>query len=190
MPITPEALREPIDRNKEEEFRELLKNYAQFLNIQIKKYDLQRYGLDPEDILQDIKIKLWRLVLEQRAVFNHASYLKRIINSSVIDGLRKVRRDKTLLRYEKRKHIAEIMNSYNREVANRRTSEETVGKAVERLIDSRRQVVKLYLLNFTVQEISIYMNWSLDRTRNLLYRGLADLRRSLKDLEDSHEVRK
>jgi RNA polymerase sigma-70 factor, ECF subfamily len=181
---------DPNDRKQEEKFGELLKSYAQFLNVQVKKYNLQRYGLDPEDILQDVRIKLWRLIREQRIVFSHGSYLKRMINSSVIDHLRKVRRDSTLLRHEKGRHIAEVVNSYNRDAAHRRIFEETIGKAVERLIDSRRQVVKLYLLNFSVQDISIYMNWSLDRTRNLLYRGLADLRKSLKDLDDSHEVRK
>lgn len=181
---------ELTSRNMEEEFERLLKSYAQFLNIHIKKYNLQKYGLDPEDILQDVRIKLWRLVSEQRTVFSHGSYLKRIINSSVIDHLRKARRDSALLSQEKKKFINEIANSYNKDTAHRRIFEETVGKAVDRLIDSRRQVVKLYLLNFSVQDISIYMNWSLDRTRNLLYRGLADLRKSLKNLEESHEVRK
>jgi RNA polymerase sigma factor (sigma-70 family) len=177
------------DRNREEEFGAILENYAQFLNIQVKKYDLQRYGLDPEDILQDVRIKIWKLIHEKRSVFSHGSYLKRIINSSVIDHLRKVRRENTLLRQEKRKHIAEVAHSYSKEAAHKRMFEETVGKAVERLIDSRRQVVKLYLLSFSVQDISSYMNWSLDKTRNLLYRGLADLRKSLKNLENKNEIR-
>jgi len=185
-----ECLMELNGKKREEEFEELLKNYAQFLNIQVKKYNLQRYGLDPEDILQDVRIKLWKLIREQRAVFNHGSYLKRMINSSVIDHLRKVRRDGALLRHEKGKYVAEVVKSYSRDAAHKRMFEETIGRAVERLAGPRRQVIKLYLLNFNIQDISIYMNWSLDRTRNLLYRGLADLRKSLKDLEDSHDVRK
>ena len=181
---------EAANKDREEEFGAILNNYAQFLNIQVKKYDLQRYGLDPEDVLQDVRIKLWKLAHQKRTIFSHGSYLKKIIYSSVIDHLRKVRRENSLLRHEKRKHIAEVVHSYSQEAARKRAFEETVGKAVERLIDSRRQVVKLYLLNFSVQDISSYMNWSLDKTRNLLYRGLADLRKSLRDLENKYGIRK
>jgi RNA polymerase sigma-70 factor, ECF subfamily len=178
------------NKEREEEFGQILENYAQFLNIHVRKYDLQKYGLDPEDILQDVRIKLWKLINDERTIFNHGSYLKKVINSSVIDHLRKARREDLLVRREKQKHIAEIGRSYSKEAAHKRIFEEMVGRAVSRLIDSRRQVVKLYLLNFSVQDISSYMNWSVDRTRNLLYRGLADLRKSLKALETENEVRK
>jgi hypothetical protein len=33
------------------------------------------------------------------------------------------------------------------------------------------------------------LNWSRDKTRNLLYRGLADLKEYLKAMEDEHEDR-
>ena len=57
-----------------------------------------------------------------------------------------------------------------------------VDSALESLIDSRRKVVKLFLLNMTIEEISIFFNWSKNKTRNLLYRGLADLKKILKDM--------
>ncbi len=62
-----------------------------------------------------------------------------------------------------------------------------MGRAVEGLIDSRRQVVKLYLMNLSIQEISGYLKWTQDKTRNLLYRGLADLKESLKEMEAKNE---
>jgi len=56
-----------------------------------------------------------------------------------------------------------------------------VGEAVESLMDSRRRVVKLFLLNMTLEEISIFLDWSEAKTRNLLYRGLDDLKKKLKE---------
>jgi len=175
---------------KEDEFSNILKSYAQFLNTHVQKYNLLKYGLDPEDIMQDVRIKIWNLIRSEKIIFSHGSYIKKIVNSAVIDQIRKLRREEGLFRHEKHKHIAELGYSYSKEVAHKRIVEETVGKAVEQLIDSRRQVVKLYLLNFTIQEISSYFNWSLDKTRNLLYRGLADLRKRLKDMDAKHEIRK
>jgi len=60
---------------------------------------------------------------------------------------------------------------------------ETVGKAVEQLIETRRQVVKLYLLNLNIREIAGYLGMSQDKIRNLLYRGLADLRKLIKKMD-------
>ena len=44
--------------SKEKEFKDIIDNFAQFIRIQVHKYNLYRYGLDPEDILQDVKIRI------------------------------------------------------------------------------------------------------------------------------------
>lgn len=180
---------EPLPENKEEAFRQILENYSLFLSAHITKYDLQKYGLDPDDIMQDIRIRIWKLIHDERVIFRHAAYIKKIVNSAVIDQFRKLRREDGLFRHEKQKCVAELSPSYNREAARKKMFAETVGRAVERLIDTRRQVVKLYLLDFSIPEISSYLNWSTDKTRNLLYRGLSDLRKSLKDSDAEHETR-
>lgn len=176
-------------RLKEEEFRKILENYAQFMSIQVQRYNLPKYGLDPDDILQDIKIRIWNLIRNERRIISPASYIKKIVSSSVIDQLRKRRREENLFRHERQVCVSEQGQGYCREAVRKKALEETVGMAVERLIDSRRQVVKLYLLNLTIQEISSYLKWSQDKTRNLLYRGLADLRATLKDMESKNENR-
>lgn len=172
-----------VPRTKEEEFRELLDSYAQYMNIQIQQYNLAKYGLDPEDILQDVKVRIWKIIRSERIILCPGSYIRRIISSAVIDQLRKRRREDNLFVCEKLKCISEQGFSYCREADRKKTLEETVGSAVEGLINSRRQVVKLYLMSLSIQEISGYLNWTQDKTRNLLYRGLADLRESLKEME-------
>lgn len=171
----------------EDDLSQILKNYAQFLNIHIQNYNLLKYGLDPEDIMQDVRIKIWNLIRSERTVYSHGSYIKRIINSAVIDQLRKHRRQDSLFKYEKQKQIAERGRPYDREAARRKAFREMVREAIERLITSRRQVIKLYLLGFSIQEISSYLGWSVDKTRNLLYRGLADLKKHLKRMDVKHE---
>jgi RNA polymerase sigma-70 factor (ECF subfamily) len=172
---------------KEKEFERIMDNFAQFIKIQVHQYNLYRYGLDPEDILQDVKIRIWKLIRNEKNIFNYASYIKKIVNSSVIDQLRKFRREEGLFNHEKQTRIAEMELAYNKEVSRNKNLEETVGRALEKLIDSRRQVVKLYLLNLTIQEIAGFLNWSQNKTRNLLYRGLSDLKELLRGMESEHE---
>jgi RNA polymerase sigma factor (sigma-70 family) len=175
--------------NKEKEFNIIIDNYAQFIRIQVHKYNLYRYGLDPEDILQDVKIRIWKLICDEKTISNYPSYIKKIVNSSVIDQLRKCRREEGLFKNEKLIRIAELEQAYSKEAAHNRNLEDIVGKAVEMLMDSRRQVMKLYLLNLSLLEIAGYLNWSQDKTRNLLYRGLSDLKDILKDMDAAHEDR-
>lgn len=174
---------------QEEEFRRILDGYSQQMHIHVQKYNLPKYGLDPEDILQDVKIRLWKLICANRRILSPPAYIKKIVNSAVIDQLRKRRRDEDLYHHEKIKRISEQGFPYCWEAIRKKSVSDVIGKAVDRLISSRRQVVKLYLLDLSIPEISSYLNWSHDKTRNLLYRGLADLKESLRAMENEHEDR-
>lgn len=170
-------------RYNEEEFQQLIKNYSAYMSAQVQHYDLGRYGLDPDDILQEVKIRIWKLLRGDRTITSPAPYIKKIVSSAVIDQLRKRRREEHLYHHERQKQISEQEDRYRQETLRKGGFEQAVGKAVEQLISSRRQVVKLYLLNLTIQEIAGYLHWSHDKTRNLLYRGLADLKATLQELE-------
>jgi RNA polymerase sigma-70 factor (ECF subfamily) len=54
-----------------------------------------------------------------------------------------------------------------------------VAAAVDRIPASRRAVVRMYLMGHPPLEIATLMGWTEPKTRNLLYRGLADLRGEL-----------
>jgi len=58
-----------------------------------------------------------------------------------------------------------------------------VAQAVERALlvlpESRRAVVRLHLRGYDREEIASLLGWSEAKTRNLLYRGLDDLRTEL-----------
>jgi len=173
----------------EEHLGQILKDYGQFMNCELRRYNLSRYGLDPEDILQDVRIRIWQVICEKKKIFTLSAYIKKIISSAVIDQLRKRRREEGLVHQAQQIHVSEQKSIYSWDTIQKRALEETVGRAVEKLISSRRQVVKLYLLGFTIPEIAGYLNWTHDKTRNLLYRGLADLKESLKETETEHGYR-
>ena len=58
-----------------------------------------------------------------------------------------------------------------------------LGRAVNAAVDTipvtRRPVVRMYLMGYPREEIAALMGWTEAKTRNLLYRGLADLRQAL-----------
>jgi RNA polymerase sigma factor (sigma-70 family) len=167
----------------------LLARFTNFIRAHIQKFEVQRFGIDPDDIAQEVRIKIWKLIKSEKNVVSYASYIKKIVDTVVIDQLRLLKKDEHLYRLEKQKQVAEQLNGYRPEVLRNALMKEAVGKAVESLIESRRNVVKLYLFELSIEEISRFYGWSLHKTRNLLYRGLADLKRSLKgaDVGNGHE---
>jgi RNA polymerase sigma factor (sigma-70 family) len=175
--------------SKETEFRVLMDSFAPFIKVLLYRYQLHKYGLDPEDVIQDVRMKIWKLVCSEKKIGNYSSYIKKIVSSSVIDQLRKFRRDKGVYNHALQIHIAEFGHHYSKDSAQNIQPEISVGRAVESLINTRRQVVKLYLMNLTIKEIANYLNWSEDKTRNLLYRGLSDLKKVLKSVSFQNENR-
>jgi RNA polymerase sigma-70 factor (ECF subfamily) len=175
------------DKKKEDELRSILDRFSGLIRVHIIKFNPQRFGLDPDDISQEIRIKIWRLLHDEKNIKNYASYIKKIVNSSVIDVLRKWKRDEGIMLLEKQKKVSEIKRDYPASLSLEEHLKDTVAQAVDSLIESRRKVVRLYLLDMTIEEISAFYNWSTNKTRNLLYRGLADLKSILKNKDVDYE---
>ena len=73
-------------------------------------------------------------------------------------------------------------------VAERRQLVKMVKEAMARLPDRRRTAVGLHLEGLTTQEIAELLGWSEPKARNLVYRGLKDVRRCLKEAGIEHET--
>ncbi|MGQ9671958.1 MAG: RNA polymerase sigma factor [Candidatus Aminicenantales bacterium] len=172
---------------KDEELEAILANFSRMIKIHIQKFDPQKYGFDPEDIVQEIKMKIWKILHHEKDIKNYPSYIKKIVNSSVIDMFRKWKRDEATFYVERQRTVSEIKKNYRAYADGEDGLKEIVAEAIQALIESRRRVVRLYLLGMNIEEISVYYGWSRDKTRNLLYRGLADLKKILKKKEIYYE---
>jgi RNA polymerase sigma-70 factor (ECF subfamily) len=169
------------DEKKIREFEAVLNKFSRFIKIHIQKFNVQKKGIDPDDISQEVKIKIWKILEDEKKINNFTSYIRKVVDTSVIDKLRKLKREKGIYIYEKHKWISEQKSNYLHEIYYDDTIKEIVSNAIELLIESRRKAVKLFLLNMTIEEIAVFLKWSKDKTRNLLYRGLSDLKKILKE---------
>jgi RNA polymerase sigma-70 factor (ECF subfamily) len=176
------------DRPGSEEFEVILDKFSASIKASIRRFGLERSGIDPEDIFQEVKIKIWKKLAHEKNVSNQASYINRVVNSTLIDQIRKVRRQEKLIYHEKQKWLVEEKCRPEAPVEDS-VFREMIFEAADSLMESRRKAVKLFLSDLTVDEISLTLNWSKDKTRNLLYRGLSDLKRKLKERGIEYEDR-
>ncbi len=167
------------DRTAEEDFKAILGEFSGSIRAQVLSHGLDRRGIDPEDVIKEIKVRLWKRLCGEKKVVNPSSYIKKVVSSVLIDQLRKSRAEERLLHQAMQKDIEEEKPQAGK--ASDASLRLILEEAVDSLIETRRKVVKLFLLNLTIEEISSALRWSHDKTRNLLYRGLADLRIALKN---------
>jgi RNA polymerase sigma factor (sigma-70 family) len=176
------------DLSKEQELERIFALFSGFMRAHIQKYQVGRLGVDVDDILQETRIKLWKLILNEKKIRHYASYIKKIVDTSVIDYFRKFKREEGIYLHEKNRRIAENVSGCDTDYLYEEMDlKDIVGKAVESLIPTRRRVVRLYLLNMTIEEIALHFQWSASKTRNLLYRGLKDLKKSLMEKNIDYE---
>lgn len=168
-------------------FEEIVTHFTCFIYANILKYDVSKKGIDPEDIIQDVRIKIWNLLKNEKSIKNYTSYIKKIVDTSVIDHIRKNRRVENIIFLEKRIKISEQKTRNLKNLSQNHFSGEIIHEKIEHLLETRKKVVKLFFLGLSIKEISICLNWSNHKTRNLLYRGLADLKNLISSDEKYHD---
>jgi RNA polymerase sigma factor (sigma-70 family) len=174
---------------REGELSAIITKFSLYIRSYIHKYRVLDFGVDPEDVFQEVRIRLWKALCNENIIHKPSSYIKKVVTTVVIDQLRKYKREEGILSIEKTKQISESNSNYlSRLRIDDRDSQIVLDNALDNLKISRRTVVKLYLLNMRVPEIASTFNWSLNKTRNLLYRGLSDLKKALKHGQSNHDI--
>jgi RNA polymerase sigma-70 factor (ECF subfamily) len=141
---------------------------------------------DLEDVLQEVRIRLWRArsgSSGERTEPVSASYVHRVAVSATVDLLRRRRArgaDRTVTLDETVEPVADHADPL-RSVEESELSAQ-LARALDAIIPSRRPVVRMYLAGYSGEELATLMGWSEAKTRNLLYRGLADLRERLEEM--------
>jgi RNA polymerase sigma-70 factor (ECF subfamily) len=82
------AMTEP---NDEDRLRALLDEYSDIIRRAIRRYAGGGSGVDLDDIEQEVRLRVWRAVQEQRELARPASYLYRVAVTASLDAWRRLR---------------------------------------------------------------------------------------------------
>lgn len=139
---------------------------------------------DLDEVIQEVRIRLWKTCTTSEQIRGlGTSYVYRTATSAALDMLRR-RRAHGGDRSDSVEAMAGTLPDSGGapdESVEASELEERVMAAIETIATSRRAVVRMYLNGYDREEIAALLGWSEAKTRNLLYRGLADLRARLTD---------
>jgi RNA polymerase sigma factor (sigma-70 family) len=139
-------------------------------------------GQEREDIEQEIKLKLWKMIRRGKEIRDLRSYLGRMVYTAALDVLAKrlsyVPLD-DLSAVGRPEALADAEGPGPEALAEQGQMKERVRAAVEALPERRRAVLRLHFSGESIDGMAGRLGWSSHKVRHLLYRGLGDLRRKL-----------
>jgi len=140
-------------------------------------------GSEVDELMQEVRIRLWHAhgdQLHEILAAIPASYLHRTALSAAVDLLRRrrARRADQMIPIDDEPDGMAQTAGPDKVLAESELAAQ-VERAVESIQPSRRPVVRMHLMGHSREEIARVLGWSESKTRNLLYRGLADVRERL-----------
>jgi len=170
-------------------FERLIERYAALLRSVVAQHCPRGVGVEVADIEQEARVRLWRALEREKDLTDPASYIYRIAVTAAIDAVRRViarREDQLRIANADDEEPAEVLNipadpSHAPDaVTARRELMARIAAAVEALPQNRRRAVELHLQGLSLGEMAELLGWSEAKARNLVYRGLDDLRDALR----------
>ena len=136
---------------------------------------------DVDEVMQQVRIRLWRAQGETEQIRRApASYVYRTAVSAALDLIRRRRaqRSDQTVSLEDPGAAVQVRENPHSALEYSELSR-LVGQAIDQIPASRRPVVRMHLAGHPREEIAALLGWSEAKTRNLLYRGMNDLRERL-----------
>ena len=134
-----------------------------------------------DDLIQAAMMKV--MAIQRRSEGNReltSSYLYRVAHSALIDEIRQLRRRREV---DLDETATEVESRKSGDDPERSAASSEIGHGIQdcltTMLQDRRLAVTLHLQGHSVPEAASLLDWTAKRTENLVYRGLADLRKCL-----------
>ena len=171
---------------EDERFTRFLSEYGQVLHRAVRSVCARTLGVQADEIEQDARMRLWRALRRERVVRDPPSYVFRVAATAAIDAIRQVRaRREASLSAGTDPDVGEAAEPVGpgpnpEQAAMQREFVERAYTAIDSLAANRRQAVRLHLQGFTSTEIADLLGWTEAKARNLVSRGLEQVRHALR----------
>jgi len=171
-----------IDPALRQRLHQLLRDYGAKVRALIEGHGLGQYGIDPADIEQEVRIRLWKALERDRNAAFHTSFIQRVVLTTVIDAIRaaNARPVDPLPEAGETGDLAFVEPTAGPERSASGIEDfDRIMACMAELPERRRKAVALHLQGFSLREIGEFSGTSEEAARKLLDRGMETLRERL-----------
>lgn len=164
--------------------QQVLADFGARLGVLMRTYRLDRHGIDPADVEQEVRIRLWKAIARDRSGAFHASYVQRVVATTVIDALRRaeVRAAEPLPEDDDEPGQLPEEGIGPEQSASDGERMSGLKQCLAEIPERRRLPITMHLQGFSLQEIADVAGVSAEAARKLVTRGLDGLKSRLREL--------
>jgi len=161
-------------------FEEIFETLSPRLSAQLDALGFQGCAAEREDLLQEIRIRIWKTFKNgRRGISNVNAYIKKIVYSVFINEMSRQKRDRQLVCLAGEAFISHTNNCSEGFFIHALQIDE-IRNCIRALRPATRRVVELSLEGMKLAEIARLYEWSYRTTCLRYYRGVKELKRRLR----------
>jgi RNA polymerase sigma factor (sigma-70 family) len=167
--------------NNSQKWDEALIKYAPLISAKIRNWDCPSLGVEADDILQEIRIRIWKAMEQGEKIRCFPAYLRKVTDSVIISYFRKMRN--TIEFQDKKVSLAHLDLKANDRNGDLPIMAKLIFEKMPLILESRRRVLSLYLSGFTFEEIAELNKFTIPKTRVLYFRAVRDIKKQIQRIE-------
>jgi RNA polymerase sigma factor (sigma-70 family) len=160
-------------------FEALVPRYARLIAAAVMRVGGRAALVHREDIEQQVLVDIWRHLEREQNIVHPSSY---IYKAAVRETVRHLRRERARaadpLEADGASHNVPGGGPFAAAASQEKAAH--IEASIRELAPDRERAVRAHLMGFDVREIMTMYGWTYQRARNLIARGLGELRRSLR----------
>ena len=162
--------------------RDLLEKYGALIRRVVARVGGRAIQDSRDDVAQAVVMSLWQQVSREQTITHPSSYIYRAaIRETVRAVKQELERMRTHAAIDAEDGPALPSRAPNPETAAASTElGARIDRAIGGLLDERGKAVRAHLAGYSVEEIMQAYDWPYQKARNLIARGMGDLRDELK----------
>ena len=167
------------------EVEKTIKKYSNLIKKVIRETSPDICQFDMDDIEQEINIIIWKeFIKNEKKIYSPYSYIRRIAYTTTSRMMKTVSKRKLFIveeqeREQEKLNLIGNIHSYGKQFSEEELMK-IINEAIDSLVEARGKVIKMHLMGMHLNEIAEFLDWSEGKVRNLLYRGLKDLKEQLR----------
>jgi RNA polymerase sigma factor (sigma-70 family) len=167
-----------MDRDREDALERLVSQYSALIRNVVFRVAGRAADSLTDDVEQRVRIALWRQTDREQSITYPASYIYRIAVRETVRAVRQELRLPTESLEAGDSRPADTTANPHASLERTQVGDQ-IRAAVAGLSIDRRRAVKAHLAGFDVREVMRMYGWDYQKARNLIARGMADLRIAL-----------
>jgi len=160
----------------EEQLRQMVRRYSRLIRSAVARVAGPQSSALGDDVEQNVMIALWKAMPGEQIPDHPPSYIYRTAVRETMHAVQRLQQTVELAEETDRSHESAAPDA----IVEGKELGGVIRDALQEISPDRRRAAAAHLMGYKVEEMMEMFEWPYNKARNLISRGMGDLRRKLR----------